>query len=455
MRVQHLLLSGITTILFSLTETVSGAKELETDVLHSQIKAANSIVKPDIIKHNQPFDEKTSPGRYLATKSNISKECSKSVNVIYNQNDMSVISHCEVVDGSILIKEFYEPLLDLGDIALIRGDLIVQNATELQRIQGDGLQSISGKMDLQELTSLVSMRFPSLNSVNSIEWRVLPILSSVNFESGLSQVETIIISDTALSEFSGFEVETLKTLNINNNRYLEKINSGVRKITEELSIASNAQSVAVKLPSLGWANNITIRGVASLELSVLEEVESSLGFIDNGFEVVKVPKLASVGGTLIISENDYLKEVEFPNLEEVEGGLMIFKNPNLAKMSFFPKLSVIGGAIKVEGDFKDLTFPKLKLVKGSASLKTSSGSFNCGNWIRTEASVFVRGGKIECSANSRSSETIHIDNNGVISGGGTSTERNGIDLVSGGVTSYGVPCVGVIGAIATFLLVTV
>lgn len=249
---------------------------------------------------------------------------------------------------------------------------------------------------MEKLTSLALVHMPELASVSALEWRVLPILGNVNF-GHIEGLETIIIADTSLTGVSGFSSRNLKSLDINNNRFLESIKSDVQHISEYLHIAANADNVVVDLKSLVTTHNMSIHNVASLDIGNLEEVKGSINVISNQFQEIKIPKLKSVGGTFSVAKNEYLDTVELSSLAEVGGGLLIIKNPFLSIINFFPRLSIIGGALELVGNIKLVAWKNLKLVKGSAKVVTSDSSFDCASWKLNDAGKVVRGGKVECS----------------------------------------------------------
>jgi len=347
--------------------------------------------------------------------SSVPTQCSQGDYRISSMAQLEQLYECDDIIGSVIITNYQGPTIDTGDIKTISGDFIVANASNLVRINIPKLAVIGGKFSLNELTSLTSVHAPVLNDVGSINWNVLPILSTVNFDNGVKKIKSITISDTSLIGFSGFDIDYLDILNINNNRFLESINANLKGVKESLSISANAKNILVSLPNLEWANNITIRDVSSINLSNIESVNASFELIDNNFQAIKFPKLTNVGGTLSILENYNLKEIEFPNVGEIGGGLMISNNTQISKVNFLPKLSSIGGAIEIYGDIKEISFNKLKLVKGSAILHSTSDGLDCGKWTRSgdegsHASI-VRGGKITCTSGTKQ-QTVKFDQEG-------------------------------------------
>ncbi|CAM9019368.1 unnamed protein product [Wickerhamomyces anomalus] len=367
----------------------------------------------NIAQVNEAVDD---DGEEFEYESSIPTQCSQGDYHISSSTQLEQLYECDDIVGSVIINNYQGPTIDTGDIKTISGDFIVSNASNLVRINIPKLAVIGGRFSLSELTSLTSVHAPTLTEVGSINWNVLPILSTVSFDNGVKKIKSITISDTSLIGFSGFDIDYLDTLNINNNRFLESINANLKGVKEKLTISANAKNILVSLPNLEWANNITIRDVSSINLSNIERVNASFELIDNNFQAVKFPKLSNVGGTLSLIENYNLKEVEFPNINEIGGGLMVVNNTQLSKINFFPKLMSIGGAIEFYGDFKDTTFNKLRLVKGSAIIHSKSDALDCGKWTRgseENSGSIVRGGKISCIAGSKQ-QVVKFDQEGEI-----------------------------------------
>lgn len=327
----------------------------------------------------------------------IPEECNRGHYSISKPTDLSAIEDCKIVHGNVTIVNYENPIVSFGNIETITGNLMVSKSPDIVRMEGDSLTNIGNKMILRELTSLSVIVFPSLTSIKVIDWRVLPILSSVQFSNEIGELQSITISDTSLTGFSGFLTEKLELFDINNNRFLEKIDSNVEIIGESLHISANAYGLAVSLPKLKSANNMTIQDVEELNMNSLETVSNSVSLINNQFESLKLPNLKSIGGTLNIFKNKKLTSVNFNNISEIGGGLIISNNTMIEKINFLPKLAVIGGALELAGNIKELSLKQLKLVKGSTKLKTESPSFDCSQFLRSDLISVIRGGKIECS----------------------------------------------------------
>lgn len=343
----------------------------------------------------------------------INPKCFKDSYDIHSANELAGILDCSVISGSVHISDFDVETLYLGHISEIKGDLTIRNSSALIRLDAPNLGLVGGKLELNTLNSLTSLSFPKLETVETLKWQVLPILTFVNLDKGIKNINSVIMSDTSLTGFGGFNVETLKILNINNNRFLERIESTVAEVTENLLIAANANNLKVSLPNLAWTKHMTVKDIESLDLESLQVVEKSADFSHNKFKKLNLPNLKSTGHTLSILKNKNLEEVSFDKLSEVGGGLMIIDNEKLKTLDFFPSLKSVGGAIEFHGDIVSNHFDTLKIIKGSAIMKSSSEYFDCSDWMKNEVAKVVRGGKVECgSGKSSTTEVLLVDEDG-------------------------------------------
>lgn len=331
--------------------------------------------------------------------------CNQTAHFITNMADLKELARCAVVAGDVAIENFKDPIVHLGEIERILGSLSVRKSASLVRMEAPLLESIGGSFGLKQLTSLSLISFPKLHSLNVLDWQVIPILSNVNFAPSLEGLQSVRISDTSLTAISGFVAKELSTFDINNNRFLDLISASVERITQSLHISANAHNVLVSLPKLAYAQNVSINDVLLLDLAELETVGASASLINNHFKNLKLPKLSAVKGTLSLVQNSELSLIDFTSLTDIGGGLLVANNTLIEHVNFLPRLSVIGGAIELVGNFRDASLKQLRLVKGSARVKSFAASFDCAKWSTAEMSSVIRGGKIECS-NAKNETTV-------------------------------------------------
>jgi hypothetical protein len=140
-----------------------------------------------------------------------------------------------------------------------------------------------------------------------------------------------------------------------------------------LSCESNMDLVTIAAPQLQTVyKKLTFQDVTSLSLVDLPRLNSSNFVLLRNVLNINLPQLSSVDnltivnttaqfftsilskiptGSVELSANDQLQQVYFPNLISVGGGLQINDNAILHDMSqAFPKLTTIGGAVKIIGN---------------------------------------------------------------------------------------------------------
>ncbi|SCU95069.1 LAMI_0F00826g1_1 [Lachancea mirantina] len=353
-----------------------------------------------------------SPRRFEKSTA-VDELCKKDVHNVESAADMmQILQKCKHVDGSIHVLEYSDPIIDLGSLQSIGGDLILQDLPMVVRLQGPNLANIGGELKLHSLTSLVGVSLPHLQHFDALDWRVVPTLTSVELAPNVSSAKRIIISDTSLTALEGFEfIEELEVFNINNNRYMETVKSNLKRVHEQLSVSANFKEIQVEFPHLIWAKNLTVRDVSSISLDSLQYVNQSLEVIENYFETFSVPELKSVGGTLGVIENPKLHSVDFANLTNIHGGFMLANNSLISQINFLPELREIGGAIQFMGAFQNIECPKLRLVRGSALIQSTSSALDCSKWTSAaNGNSIIRGGRIICTSGKRqNSVRVHED----------------------------------------------
>lgn len=337
--------------------------------------------------------------KFLNNRRDLSEHCRKDVHVIQASGDLYTLGlQCKNISGSVTFSNYEDSVIDFGDIESIGGSVIIEDSSSVVKIQGRNLRRVGGVLLIKNLTSLVSIELPLLRYVKSLEWKVVPVLTNAKLDDQIEGLTSITISDSSLATINGFQkVDEVTIFDINNNRYLERINTNLKKVTKELRVHANAKELEIELPQLKYAKNITVRDTSSIELPKLESVDNSLEFIENQAPNLLLPNLKSIGGTLSIMENKQLSTLDFGNVTDINGGLVIANNTNLEKIDFLQKLKQIGGAIYFEGKFRDTEFPQLRLVKGSALIKSNSLELDCNKWITPlHGRAIIRGGKLLC-----------------------------------------------------------
>lgn len=358
---------------------------------------------------------KSSNPKTFEKASPILEICIKGEHLIENASDLHNLQvQCEDVSGDIRFIGYGNPIVDFGNLHTVGGSVYLENISSIVKIQGNKLEKIGETFSLRSLTSLVSIDMPSLREVKQIEWQVVPILNSAYLSNQMNGLKKITISDSSLAAIEDFsKIVEVDIFDINNNRFLEIIKANIETVHQKLSIHANAKQLELEMPKLVSAQNITIRDTSLVSLPKLETVGSSLELIENDFREIELPTLRSIGGSLGIIDNENLDLIDFSNVRDIQGGLIIANNSKMQKIDSFGKLKQIGGGIYFEGRFSETNFPQLKLVKGSAYVKTDSDMLDCSKWTTPKhGRSFIRGGKISCiSGKNEESESVDTDGN--------------------------------------------
>lgn len=369
--------------------------------------------------------------------------CSFSTTTINSQADATALANCATVTGTVVVSSSASGTVSIDGPQQIKGDLVCENAGQLTNFGSTTLNSISGEFLLNNLTLLSTLSMTDLTSVGSINWVALQALSQLTFPSTVTKAASIVISNTFLSTLDGINVDSVSTLQIDNNPRLEVFSTQISNVTSNIDINANGQQLNVQFPNLLWAANMTLRNVSSVSIPSLAVVNGSLGFYGNYFTSISAPNLTTVGsfatgaGGLAISDNAMLTNFSMPQLTSIGGADQINDNPALRSIAF-PALKTVGGAIQFQGNFTTPTMPSLVNVKGGFNI-TSAQTIDCsafqsekGNVIqgtftcKTLASASGSGSSTGSSSSSTSTST-----KGAAASYGISEAAAGLSVIGG------------------------
>ncbi|EMC97309.1 hypothetical protein BAUCODRAFT_33033 [Baudoinia panamericana UAMH 10762] len=308
-------------------------------------------------------------GRAIAQSSSCSNSATTT---IQNAGDASALARCSTYTGSIAIATGTTDSIALNGIQDITGSLVANNVTSMSQLSGDSLTTIGDSFSLNGLTILTSLNFPRLAQVGTVDWVALPQLQGLSFTTGLQQAGSVTIVNTQLNTLSGINLQTVDSMQITNNPYLNAINMQLGNVTQALVIQANGRNVSVTFPNLIWAYNITLANASSVSIPSLSAVNGSLGFYSDYFSSISAPNLTSVGGSLSIVANPNLNSVDMPELKTVGGGFTVANNTQLMTINDFGALQTVGGALNLNGALTNVSLPAISDVRGAFNL-TSTG----------------------------------------------------------------------------------
>lgn len=192
----------------------------------------------------------------------------------------------------------------------------------------------------------------SLNSVGTITWQSLPALNALSFGgTGVETADNITISDTFLASLDGISLQSVGSMDLNNNGRLTAVDLTLKNITGELILSANGQKLAFSAPDLEWASSLKISNVTTFSAPSLAAVNGSAFFDSNYFTQFSAPNLtATKSGSFSFINNGAMTDLNVPALTTVGGGFTIVNNTVFQNLTL-PKLATVGGAVNVGGNF--------------------------------------------------------------------------------------------------------
>lgn len=373
--------------------------------------------------------------RIVVAASSSSNACSLST-TISAASAVQNLNSCPTLEGTIEITGDQVSNLDLSGVEVIGADLSIFNSSSIQAINLAGLQNVTGSLGFSALTQLNNIDFSKLTSAEELSFISLPSLAQLNLNSGLANVSSLTLSDTALTTIDKLlNFQTIGVLNVNNNKNITSIDlSSLHTVTEGLTLSFNHDNATVKLENLIWASNLTIQDVGDVSISSLEAVNGSFILGYNGFDSVEFDSLTTVGSSFQVFANDNLESLSLANLTNVNGEFRVFNNSLLQEISL-DSLLVIKGAMSMSGDFGNFTLPDLTEVDGDFSISSTSEDFSCDAFNKLHDNKKIKGHNYNCS--SPSSSVISSGSSTATSSSGSSATSGSSSATSGSSASSG------------------
>ena len=309
-----------------------------------------------------------------AVSADNSNQCSSQN--ITSASDLGNIASCQNITGNLIFTSQYVQGT-LSGVQRIVGDLrIEQNANAIQFMAPD-LEEITGTLSLVNLTIFSALSMPKLTSVGTINIEIAPALESLGFTNGVTDCDSVLITDTGLSSLDGIELETCKMFNINNNFGIRNISiPSLYVVDGPVNIDFNAKTVYVEFPNLVTMQNGSFRQIGAISMPSLNNVTGSLGFFESALSQVILPNLTSTSESFSVVNNSQLTNCSTPNLKTIGGALFIANNTEYDNIQF-NSVKTVGGAVDITGDFNNLSMTSLSQVKGGLNVQSSSQNFTC------------------------------------------------------------------------------
>lgn len=352
---------------------------------------------------------------------------------IQSDDDVSQYSSCSTIKGDVTVGTSVTSL-EMDSVEQITGSLKINGAAGLTSISMPKLQSIEGDFTLTGLTVLSTLSCPQLKSVGNLDFTTLPALQSLQFTSEITMASSVTISDTLLGALTGINVQTVKTFDINNNKYLKSVDVQLANVSDSITIASNSKDLNASFPNLIWANNVTVRDAGGVMFPSLASLNNSISFVNNTFEEASFPNLTTVGQSFAFVSCTKLTNVSAPELTKVGGTFQFANNTKFTNLTDFGKLASVGGSIDLSGVFEDVELPSLDDVRGGTNVQSTETLDGCDSLKKLHDSGDIKGdftceGKLS-TANSK-------DGGASTSGGSGSSNSSSSSKKSGSERSSG------------------
>ncbi|PSN67399.1 hypothetical protein BS50DRAFT_390895 [Corynespora cassiicola Philippines] len=238
---------------------------------------------------------------------------------------------CAPTSGSLTLKT-PQDVSDLAQCGGFTGNIVVA-ADGPSAIQLDGLTSVSGNIDIENVAGLTTLSSSTLQALTSMTLNNLPQLSNLSFPS--------------LSNFSSLKWYNLPQLDL---------------------------SIIAAGPIDGEIQEITVFNTSVKNLDWLVWPVGSLVNITSNEDLREftIPyNTLNAGCAVSIVSNPSLKSITFDSLNGIYGGLDISDNSETSALDF-PNLETIGGFVQLGGSFSNVTMPRLKTINGALSVKSTN-----------------------------------------------------------------------------------
>lgn len=265
----------------------------------------------------------------------------------------SFASACSTFEGTIALATDIPDRVSLNGLQQLQGDLRIRGASQLTDISSDSLRTISGTLTLDTVQLLTTFDFPKLRSVDTIDISGLPNAPAISFLQTLETLAILSIQNTPFEELEGFNLQTIDTVTIANNFYLNRINLQPFNVTGKLLIQSNGVELDVSLPNIESAQSVGISNCSGISMPSLTYADS-LTLTSNYITAFNgAPLLRTVNSALDISGNGDLRRIALPELQTVGSKFTIANNTQLATLDTLYSLREVRGDVAFNGSFTE------------------------------------------------------------------------------------------------------
>lgn len=297
---------------------------------------------------------------------------------------VAALNACPTLSGDITVEgDGLGGAVELGQVEELNGKLALTNSTSVTSVNLNQLEKVTsdGELSITKFTSVFNIDLSKLSEVEgNLTLVTMPSLSGMNLNKGLSTLNSLTISDTALSDLQGLlsNITEMTYLDLDNNKNMSSIDLPLETVSNNIILSFNDDNANVTLDKLESAFSLVIQDVAKVSLKKLKSVNQTFQIAYSFFEELELPSLETVDGSVRVVANEQMLNVSFPALTEIGGELGFDNNTKLQDLGeTFPKLENIKGALNIKGDIGAFDLPALKQVAGTFSLESTNDELDC------------------------------------------------------------------------------
>lgn len=279
--------------------------------------------------------------------------------------DMEAISHCEVMQGQLIVMADDIETFSLPKLREIAGAIYFNGAENLKSVRFDALERVDhtgiprgtqAGIAFQLNPKLETVSFPRLTTVGSAT-RDGGIGVSLNGE--LRTLELPVLERL----FGGVGLHDSKVKALTLPR--------LKRLTE-LSVRNNTPLESVSLPDLeALESDLRINGqhlLHTLDLPKLRSIGSAprgaLELIDTGITELSFPDLETIGLSLTVERNFALVRIEVGGVMDVLPVMVVEENASLVELAMPHVLEVGTFRVRTNATLEALRFEDLREVDG-------------------------------------------------------------------------------------------
>lgn len=293
---------------------------------------------------------------------------------ISSNSQATGLSQCESYDGDIRLGSAVNGSVSLDGIVTITGDLSIAYGSDIGSLSASDLVTIGETLSISNNDLLTSLNLPSLRNVDTIDINGAPNLTEFKSPDGISNATYVQIIETGLGDIGWVKAINLSRLEVEQNPVLSDISLPVVNGLGSFTFARNGPALKLSLSSLKAAYNLTFSHVQEIDLTSLESVTYSVGFIANDLNTLSIEKLSKLDD-LMVWNNTALSQLDLRSLTNVSGDIVTNGNSALEVLSL-PNLARVRGDIALNGSYTSISMPALVDVQGNVIIR-SSANLDC------------------------------------------------------------------------------